>query len=291
MRKTVSLSVLLFGMIMVAAAISAHPGLWAGEQKSAAFQNTKIDSLLEKKMTLDERTIPFIILFSDPLAINVEELKVSGLEIRTIYHLIAGAAAEGSPSAIRELARLESVECLYWDSTVKVSRPITRVEGLEAASPSSMVDAQSLWSMGINGAGIKVAVIDSGIDKNHPDLNGKVIDEINFVETEETTEDLLGHGTMCAGIIAGSGQASGGKHMGIAPGASLLNVRVIDSEGDGQVSDIISGIEWALDNDADILSLSLGGMNPGEINPPLTMAADNAMDAGAVVCVAAGNSG
>lgn len=290
MRNAISLSVLLIGMIMVAAAISAHPGLWAEEHKSA-FQSTKIDSLLEKKISLDVHRIPFIILFSDPLMMSAEELKVSGLEIKTIYHLIAGAAAEGSPSAIRELASLECVEGLYWDSTVKVSRPTTREEGLEMASPSNMVDAQSLWSMGINGTGIKVAVIDSGIDKNHPDLNGKVIDEINFVETEETTEDLLGHGTMCAGIIAGSGQASGGKHMGIAPGASLLNVRVIDSDGDGQVSDIISGIEWALDNDADILSLSLGGMNPGEINPPLTMAADNAMDAGAVVCVAAGNSG
>jgi len=77
--------------------------------------------------------------------------------------------------------------------------------------------------------------------------------------------------------------------MGVAPGASLLNVRVIDSKGSGQISDIIAGIDWAIDNGADVLSMSLGGLNLGESNPPISMAADNAMDAGTVVCVAAGN--
>ena len=94
---------------------------------------------------------------------------------------------------------------------------------------------------------------------------------------------------MVAGIIAGSGAASNGKYKGIAPGANLISVKVIDSKGDGKVSDIIAGIEWAIYNGADVLSLSLGGINLGETNPPITMAADNAADAGAVVCVAAGN--
>lgn len=71
----------------------------------------------------------------------------------------------------------------------------------------------------------------------------------------------------------------------------MLNVRVIGSDGNGKVSDIIAGIEWSLDNNAKVLSLSLAGLNLGETNPPVTMAADKAMDAGAVVCVAAGNNG
>ena len=134
-----------------------------------------------------------------------------------------------------------------------------------------------------------MAVIDSGIDKNHPDLIGKVVAEKNFLADEITADDLLGHGTMVAGIIAGSGAASNGKYKGIAPGASLISVKVIDSKGDGKVSDIIAGIEWAIYNGADVLSLSLGGINLGETNPPITMAADNAADIGVVVCVAAGN--
>ena len=134
-----------------------------------------------------------------------------------------------------------------------------------------------------------MAVIDSGIDKNHPDLIGKVVAEKNFLADEITADDLLGHGTMVAGIIAGSGAASNGKYKGIAPGAKLISVKVIDGKGDGKVSDIIAGIEWAVYNGADVLSLSLGGINLGETNPPITMAADNAAGAGVVVCVAAGN--
>ena len=134
-----------------------------------------------------------------------------------------------------------------------------------------------------------MAVLDSGIDKNHPDLIGKVVAEKNFLADEITADDLLGHGTMVAGIIAGSGAASNGKYKGIAPGAKLISVKVIDGKGDGKVSDIIAGIEWAVYNGADVLSLSLGGINLGETNPPITMAADNAAGAGVVVCVAAGN--
>ena len=116
-----------------------------------------------------------------------------------------------------------------------------------------------------------------------------MVGEKNFLADEITADDLLGHGTMVAGIIAGSGAASSGKYKGIAPGAKLLSVKVIDGKGDGKVSDIIAGIEWAVYNGADVLSLSLGGINLGETNPPITMAADNAADAGVVVCVAAGN--
>ena len=130
-------------------------------------------------------------------------------------------------------------------------------------SPSQIINADKLWEKGIDGRGVTVAVLDSGIDKNHPDLIGKVIAEKNFLTDEVTADDLLGHGTMVAGIIAGSGNASDGKYKGIAPGAKLLNVKVIDSKGDGKVSDIIAGIEWAIYNGADVLSLSLGGHKSG----------------------------
>ena len=159
----------------------------------------------------------------------------------------------------------------------------------EYISPAQIIKADKLWEKGIDGQGTTVAVIDSGIDKNHPDLIGKVVAEKNFLADEITADDLLGHGTMVAGIIAGSGAASNGKYKGIAPGAKLISVKVIDSNGDGKVSDIIAGIEWAVYSGADVLSLSLGGINLGETNPPITMAADNAASAGVVVCVAAGN--
>ncbi len=166
--------------------------------------------------------------------------------------------------------------------------PNITINGGTTTYPAPIVKADKLWAKGIDGKGVTVAIIDSGINKNHPDLAERVVGEKNFVGDEPTTTDLLGHGTMVAGIVAGSGAASGGKYKGVAPGASLLNVKVINKDGNGRISDIIAGIEWALDNGGHVLSLSLGGMNLGESNPPVTMAADNAVDAGAVVCVAAG---
>jgi len=224
-----------------------------------------------------------------------------GLSVKYRFHLIPGFAGEASSNAIRDMAESKLVSGIYFDGSARISLnessagqstngSATQEEYNDGyISPARIIKADKLWEKGINGTGITVAVIDSGIDKNHPDLIGKVVAEKNFLADEITADDLLGHGTMVAGIIAGSGAASNGSYKGIAPGAKLISVKVINGKGDGKVSDIIAGIEWAVYNGADILSLSLGGINLGETNPPITMAADNAVRGGVVVCVAAGN--
>jgi subtilisin family serine protease len=247
--------------------------------------HAKIDPALDERLCSEQsEKIPVIVMLKDK---KVPDL--SGMDVRYKYNLINGVAGGATPSAIKRLSECDSVEGIYLDGTTYVSAPAASASGSQVLSPAMYVNADKLWAKGIDGKGVTVAVIDSGIDKNHPDLEGKVVGERNFVDDEVSADDLLGHGTMVAGIIAGSGAASGGKYKGIAPGASLLNVKVIDSSGDGKISDIIAGIEWAIYNGADILTLSLGGLNLGETNPPITMAADNAMDEGIVVCVAAGN--
>ena len=276
----------------------------------------KIDSdLAEMLDDAGEERIPVIVMLKDSQAPDF-----AGFEVRYRYRLIPGLAGEASSTAIQKMANSDGVSAIYFDDSAKIYAPGEKIEPAPDGalvydntsadmydnrsdnmsivehnlsdvyiSPARIVKADRLWEMGIEGKGINVAVIDSGIDKNHPDLIGKVIAEKNFLANEISADDLLGHGTMIAGIIAGSGASSDGKYKGIAPGASLINVKVIDQNGDGKVSDIIAGIEWAIYNGADVLSLSLGGINLGETNPPITMAADNAADMGAVVCVAAGN--
>jgi serine protease AprX len=250
----------------------------------AHTESVKIDPAVKRMMSSDG-PVPVIVIFRDGRSPDLQDI-----DVRYRYHLINGISAVCSRDEIKRLAEDDDVEGIYLDGDVSVTAPVPP-EGVDSVCPSEMVDAERVWAEGINGSGVIVAIIDSGIDKNHPDLIGKVVGEKNFVEGEDTTEDLVGHGTLCAGIIAGSGRASGGRYRGIAPGAQLLNVRVIGSDGNGKVSDIIAGIEWSLDNGAKVLSLSLAGLNLGETNPPVTMAADKAMDAGAVVCVAAGNNG
>lgn len=273
----------------------------AGAQIAGAVSpdaNHKIDADLREMLDAGrEERIPVIVIFKDG-----QPQDPGGLEIKYSYRLIPGLAGEASSRTIQEMAKSDSVSAIYFDAFAKTSAPgddrasaqgNASVNGDSLSdgyiSPARIINAERLWEKGIDGKGINVAVIDSGIDKNHPDLIGKVIAEKNFLANEVTADDLLGHGTMIAGIIAGSGASSKGEYKGIAPGASLINVKVIDQNGDGRVSDIIAGIEWAIYNGADVLSLSLGGINLGETNPPITMAADNAADQGVVVCVAAGN--
>ncbi len=255
----------------------------AAASETVSYQ--KIDAHLAAKLNgqADDK-IPVIVILNGEQTPDLD-----GCDVKYRYRLIHGLAASAEPSAIERLGESEFVQAVYYDGSAYLDTPENSSPGSDYISAAKGINADRLWEMGIDGKGVTVAVLDSGIDKNHPDLVGKVIGETNFVTDEATADDLLGHGTMVAGIVAGSGAASNGKYKGIAPGANLLNVKVINKEGDGKVSDIIAGIEWALYNGADVLSLSLGGVNLGETNPPITMAADNAADAGAVVCVAAGN--
>jgi subtilisin family serine protease len=280
------------GLILVAVALSAPTDLpmktAVGSFGTVHSERDKIDPALDERLDGPrDDEIPVIVLLEDEDASHLDSL--DGLDVKYSYQLINGLAGEATPSAINRLAKDDSVKGVYLDGSAHVDAPGESTPGSRYESPSVSINANKLWEKGIDGKGVTVAVIDSGIDRNHPDLIDKVIGEKNFVKDDATADDLLGHGTMVAGIIAGSGAASGGKYKGIAPGASLLNVKVIDSNGNGRVSDIIAGIEWAMYNGADVISLSLGGLNLGETNPPITMAADKAMDAGAVVFVAAGN--
>ncbi|MCW1309485.1 MAG: S8 family serine peptidase, partial [Candidatus Nanoarchaeia archaeon] len=94
----------------------------------------------------------------------------------------------------------------------------------------------------------------------------------------------------CASLAAGTGTQSNGKFKGVAPDAFLLIAKVLDAEGSGYSSDIIAGIDWAIQNGADVISLSLGGSYSGPMSP-LTEAVNNAVDQGIFVAVAAGNNG
>ncbi|MHB8118540.1 MAG: S8 family peptidase [Methanothrix sp.] len=290
--------------------MTAFSSAQAAKLLSTADQ--KIDPQLAELIAVERdgqipvEKIPVIVMLkanasSNPDRLIPDDIISNDLTVRYCYRLIPGLAGEATAIAIKKIAENDRVSGIYLDGRTQISSPdnnssldaaISLEESIsqdEYISPAQVIKADKLWEKGIDGQGITVAVLDSGIDKNHPDLIGKVVAEKNFLADEITADDLLGHGTMVAGIIAGSGAASNGKYKGIAPGAKLISVKVIDGKGDGKVSDIIAGIEWAVYNGADVLSLSLGGINLGETNPPITMAADNAAGAGVVVSVAAGN--
>ncbi|MGW5866721.1 S8 family peptidase [Streptomyces sp. NPDC055239] len=138
-----------------------------------------------------------------------------------------------------------------------------------------------------------IAVVDTGVDLDHPDLKGRLVDGHDFVDGDDEPKDMNGHGTHVSGIAAahtdnGVGVAGG------APGAKIMPVRVLGAGGTGENADITKGIVWAADHGADVINLSLGEsglmarlLKGGTLNAAIT----HAHDKGAVVVAAAGNEG
>ena len=110
---------------------------------------------------------------------------------------------------------------------------------------------------GATGRGITVAVIDTGVDLDHPEFSGRIVDGYDFVDGDTTADDGNGHGTHVAGTIAGANDGIG--ITGVAYDAEIMPLRVLNDDGYGWTSDIISAVRWAADNDADVINLSLGG--------------------------------
>ncbi len=148
----------------------------------------------------------------------------------------------------------------------------------------------ALWPCG-RGAGVTVAVVDSGVQGNHPDLKGRVLGGVAFLNGDPAqlgggSSDVNGHGTHVAGIIAAGDNGVG--VVGVAPEATILPVRVLDATGSGFTTDVARGITWAVDHQAKVVNLSLGSdVNSASVDTALAYANSH----GVVVVAAAGNQG
>ncbi|AZM46503.1 peptidase S8 [Streptomyces sp. WAC 06738] len=153
------------------------------------------------------------------------------------------------------------------------------------------VGAPSAWEAGFTGKGVKVAVLDTGIDPGHPDLADAVVAAKDFTDSGSPapTDDLHGHGTHVASIITGSGAASNGTYRGVAPDAQLLNGKVLDDGGYGSESGIIAGMEWASDEGARVVNMSLGGCPSGGTDPMSQAVNRLTEQSGTLFVIAAGN--
>ncbi|MEU0877086.1 S8 family peptidase [Lentzea sp. NPDC005914] len=152
------------------------------------------------------------------------------------------------------------------------------------------INAPAAYEAGFTGKGVTVAVLDTGVDNTHPDLKDREIGERNFTSSPDAG-DHYGHGTHVASIIAGTAAKSGGKYHGVAPGASILDVKVLGDNGSGQDSGIIAGMEWAVEQGAQIINMSLGGYDTPEIEPLEEAVNRLSAEKGTLFVIAAGNSG
>lgn len=214
-------------------------------------------------------------------------------EIRVVPVLVVVAPAELLP----RLARAPGVVLIEED--IALYPALDRSRGLVRADVASK-------SLGLTGKGVTIAVFDSGIDTGHPDLAAKVLASHDATLPDTVPRTVLGqqvpvvpdttdgHGTHVAGIAAGPGTQSGGRFVGIAPGAGLVNVKVFDGSGSGSSSYVLTGIDWVLERKDSlkvrVLQMSLGG-KPTDGTDALSRAVDAVADQGLLTVAAAGNNG
>ncbi len=232
--------------------------------------------------------IPVIIAYKSDKRIKEGQISTLSNKMNRELPIVNGCACEMSINSILELTADPDVEFISYDAKVFAVMDVAR----------KAIGADLVLNTGYTGKNVTVAIIDTGISP-HADLiypNNRIVGFKDFVNNETRAYDDNGHGTHCAGILAGSGYASKGKYKGIAPDANILSIKVLDENGNGNTSDILSTVQWIIDNKevykTRIINFSLGAIAQfREKRDPLVKAATHAIENNFIVIAAVGNSG
>lgn len=264
------------------------PGMSSGSEHLVTFTSM---GPLARPVGSDGEIVPgeyIVVLNSKPDrarrdALHREALSVaSGARItprHTYGRVLCGFAARFDEETRGRLARDPLVAWIEPNRTVHVDAQtvpwgITRARAVLA------------HARGFRGAGVRVGVLDTGIAYNHFDLAANYAGGTNIVAGTDDPMDDHGHGTHVAGIIAAVDNSLG--VIGVAPACRLYGIKVLGATGTGTFADVISGIDWAVDNGMQVINLSLSS-SAG--STAMQTACDNAAAAGVVICAAAGNNG
>ena len=273
--------------------VQAAPGARRGATRSAYTADlSKVSLAVQTKMAEEpHQTLDVIVTYdSRPSSSQRMRLLSLGGGIQRELGTVDAIAVQLTPSSLEKLVGDLDVESVALDAPVLSSQALASLSTSRLPDPTTSGGESDSFA----GAGVTVAVIDSGY-RSHPDLDPRVIHVESFL-TSGATDDVYGHGTHVAGIVAGSGAGSAGRYRGVAPAADIVSLRVLDDLGQGQTSDVIAALAWVLDEGSqygiDVVNLSLGHpvMEPAELDP-LVRAVEDVWNAGIVVVCSAGNRG
>ncbi|WP_157434038.1 MULTISPECIES: S8 family peptidase [Actinoalloteichus] len=239
----------------------------------------------------DAGPLPLIVSYESgvdrPLA---DPLSAVGAEVVRELPSVGGVVVETESGSAAEVWEVLGAEQTTFAGGVDRVWLNGRAEVFDEES-NAQIGAPEAWEAGYSGAGATVAVLDSGYDAEHPDLQGVVVEAEDFTGNPDGPHDGNGHGTHVAATVAGTGAASDGAHRGVAPDASLLVGKVCTDDGFCADDAIIAGMEWAAEQGVDAANLSLGG-GPTDGTDPLSVAVNALTEqSGTLYVIAAGNFG
>jgi len=241
----------------------------------------------------DESTskLPVIVEYIDgALAGAAVPQPLAGMSLTGEIEIIDSAAFGLEKSQASELwTKLtadSSVEGVWLDALVHAHKKTTSSETLIPTVP--LTGAHGEYAASFTGEGVTVAVLDTGYDTEHADLNGRVIASQDFTHSRNGVDDLNGHGTHVATTIAGTGAESDGLWAGMAPQTNLVIGKVLGNTGGGSTYGILNGMIWAVQQGADIVSMSLGGSATSCDGPMVDLV--EALSDEALFVISAGNS-
>jgi len=249
----------------------------------------------------------FSALSQQGVVAELNQLQRAGtVEKVTTYWIANVINCYATSEAVKALESRNDIASIDYDETRIMidpgeNRNAIAIEGNPASREITWnvlkINADDVWALGFNGEGVIVAVIDTGVNYDHYDLQDHVWESVeyphhgyDFVNNDNDPKDDHGHGTHCSGTVAGDGTA--GSQTGVAPEATIMCLKVLDSGGGGAESGVWAAAEFAVEHGAHVMSLSLGWQHSWGVNRTVwRQTFDNALAAGVVASVAAGNEG
>ena len=211
-------------------------------------------------------------------------LNRNGIRLTKSFRNFNSSAIELPPAVVDELASYEEVDFVTQDDDVM---PLGHVSSTTGADLVSSPTSRYISNNSLDGTGVGIAIIDSGIYSSHKSLSARVVYSQDFTG-EGRVDDPYGHGTHVASAAAGNGSLYNANYAGIAPNANLINLRVLDSHGRGSMSMVLSALDWVYSNrttyNIRVVNMSLGAPALSSYkNDPLCLAVRKLVDAGVVV--------
>lgn len=222
----------------------------------------------------------YLIKFKDHQPIQVKRLKASGVRFKQTFKHLDVAVVDVSKKQLKVLMDDPNVE------TIEIDGEVQALDEYEDSWGVTQIGSRIAHEKGVKGQSVKVAVIDTGIDYNHPEFAGIYKGGYNFVNGNNDPMDDHSHGTHCAGIVAAALNKVG--VVGVAPEAELYALKVLNKYGSGVWSAVVAALDWCIDNGIQITSNSYGSSTSSVI---LKEAFDAAWEAGILSIAAAGNLG